>query len=145
MTGRGLERKETLLRVYRPDTGCVFELRLSIDRGDSWPGIRFDEYYEYLPRQGDAGREYAYGVRTDLSSLGPLVGFFDARLDDDARGQYPPNQHLEDRLVWHLGQLVARGELGDALPLRENRDRVAAWFREAGVPAEPDSWSWFES
>ncbi|HEV2345898.1 MAG TPA: hypothetical protein VGS97_17500 [Actinocrinis sp.] len=158
----GFDRKETLLRVYRSGSDCVFKLMLSIDRDDYRPGISFSEFYDYLPRRGDAGREYAYGVRTGLSSLGRLVRFFDTRPgepaspfddkltgpDDDAHGGYAPGhhlEHLEDRLVHHFRQLVARGELGDALPLRENRDRVLAWFNEAEVPAEPDDWSWIDS
>lgn len=154
----GFDRGETLLRVYRSNSDCVFKLRLSIDRGDYKPGIRFDEFYDYLPRYGDDGREYAYSVRTGLSSLGRLVRFFGARLDEPAStpekpaelgggagDRYVPDHQLEDRLVRHFRQLVARGELGDTLPLRENRDRVAAWFDEAGVSAEPDDWSWFNS
>lgn len=139
----GFERRETLLRVYRTGTDCVFKLTLSIDRGDYKPGIRFTEFYDYLPRRGDEGREYAYSVHTGLSSLDRLVRFFGARLDEPASTiDDTPDHHLEDRLVRHFRQLVARGELGDALPLRENRDRVTAWFHEAGAPTEPDDWSW---
>lgn len=146
LTAAGIEFKswgddwnETLLSVHRANTDCLFTLTLTLDLTGGSKGIRFAEHYDYLPTKGDAGREYAYSVQTPYSSGEVLADFFDERLGQPTDG--PPT----DRLIASFTALVARGELADGLPLEENQGRVARWFSEAGVPAETDKWSWFNS
>jgi YD repeat-containing protein len=130
---------ETLLSVHREKTDCIFTLTLKLDSTDDGQGIRFAERYDYLPRAADAGREYAYSVSTPSASAEPLAGFFDERLGRPTTGS------PTDRLIANFSALIERGDLGDGLPLEENQARVARWFAEAGVPAEPEKWSWFNS
>jgi hypothetical protein len=133
----GFARREEVLRVYRPSTDCVFELVLVMDAsvtGDR--GIVFSESYEYLPQSGDAGREYGYSVRTPYASLPALVDQLEA---------VPGEGDLEERLSRCFARLVETGELGGALELQVARDRVAARFVAAGVPAVTDSSSWISS
>lgn len=126
-------RTEHLVRVHREATKCVHELVLTIDARN---GIGFHEKYDYLPLRDDAGREYAYSVRTPYTSLAALVAHFEA-----ATG---PGE-LDDRLIRCFRDLVARGRLTGELELREARNRVQKWFKQAGVPAEPADWSWVNS
>jgi hypothetical protein len=121
------------VRVHREATKCVHELVLTIDARN---GIGFHEKYDYLPLRDDAGREYAYSVRTPYTSLAALVAHFEA-----ATG---PGE-LDDRLIRCFRDLVARGRLTGELELREARNRVQKWFKQAGVPAEPADWSWVNS
>lgn len=132
-------RIEQLLSVHRVQTRCVFTLTLSFNPGDR--GISFTEFYDYLPVPGDAGREYGYGVRTPYASLPILVDFFEARLGGTAEA----SGELADRLTACFRDLIASGELGNDLPLRENNGRVTGWFAEAGVTFEPTDWFWFNS
>lgn len=131
-------RSETLLRTYRRPTDCVFQLRLVMDPDEEGKGITFWEEYVYLPRAGDGGNEYYYGIRTPYSCLAALAAFFE-NLTERATD---PRQEPEDRLAACLSHLVARGDLADGQPLRAARDRVAAWFAEAGVPGEPVDSVW---
>jgi hypothetical protein len=137
----GNVRREVLLRVRRQSTDCIFKLQLLMAADDARVGIAFWENYDYLARPGDAGREYGYGTRTPYASLAALAAYFEAKV-----GREPVDtESLEDRLAAAMRELVDRGELGDELGLRENRDRVAAWFEEAGAPVTPDTWVWFDS
>ncbi|MFI5709633.1 hypothetical protein [Kribbella sp. NPDC051620] len=135
----GHDWKETLLSVYRERTNCIFTLKLTLDATDEKAGIHFSEHYDYLPGSADTGREYAYSVQTPFGSAEALVEYFDQRL-----GQ-PTSGTLSERLVASFAAVTARGELADHLPLEENRDRVARWFTEAGVPLKTEKWSWFNS
>lgn len=135
----GNDWKETLLKVHRDSTDCIFTLTLTLDATDAGKGIRFAEHYDYLPTTGDAGREYAYSVHTAYSSAEALADFFDERFGR------PTDGTPSDRLIANFAELVGRGELSDGLPLEENKDRVAGWFTEAGVPVETEKWSWFNS
>jgi hypothetical protein len=83
----GLARTETILKCYRPGTDCLFELVLTMDASaPAEHGIVFRENYEYLPRAGDAGREYSYSVTTAYTSLPALVAHFEtARVKETSR------------------------------------------------------------
>lgn len=136
-TVEGFARKEQVLKVYRAGTDCLFELVLVMDAsatGDR--GIVFSEKYEYLPQSGDAGREYSYSVRTPYTSLGALVAHLETA---------PGEGELEGRLTGCFRQLAEAGELTGELGLEVARDRVAARFVEAGVPAVTDSSFWINS
>jgi hypothetical protein len=87
----------------------------------------------------DPGREYGYTVHAPYEALPRLVEFFARRAGNSSAGS------LQVRLIDCLAALIADGELGDDLPLRENHLRVAAWFEAAGVPAATDTWSWINS
>ncbi|WP_238015624.1 hypothetical protein KZZ52_19690 [Dactylosporangium sp. AC04546] len=128
-------RTERLLRVHRTSTDCIFQLVLRIDPEAG--RISFHEEYDYLPQRGDAGREYSYGVRTRYASLAALVEHLSP--NPDARGT------LEDRLARAFRARVASGDLADGQELGAARDRVAAWFTEAGVDHEPADWFWVNS
>ncbi|MFC5007879.1 hypothetical protein ACFPIJ_59980 [Dactylosporangium cerinum] len=129
----GLAHTERLLQVHRTDTDCVFALTLTTDPQEGT--ITFREQYDYLPRPGDPGREYAYGVRTPYTSIRRLNEFLGAT----------PGGGEEARLTRCFRDLIARGRIGDGLPLRQARDRVQELFAEAGVPAEQTNWNWMNS
>ena len=128
------EHRHELLRTHRGNTDCAFWLTLGISSIDD--KIWFSENYEYYSRPGDSGREYAYTARTPYGSLARLVEFF-----EDQPGTGDP----EDRLVACFTELVSRGELRDDGLIEGNRNRVGAWFTEAGVPYVPDFWFWMNS
>lgn len=134
---RSSERRHPLLRTYRGHVGCSFGLTLGISSRDNW--IWFAEDYEYFSRPGDAGREYSYSVRTPYASLDQLVTFFATWLRLDIGG------NPEDRLIASFEELVRRGDLFGSVGISQNRDRVASWFSDAGVPAEPGFWAWIDS
>jgi hypothetical protein len=125
-------RTERLLKVHRAGPDCVFALTLVVDPER---GITFREAYDYLPRPGDPGREYSYGVRTPYTSIDRL----NEALDAPAAGDPPA------RLARAFRDLLARGVIGDGLALRAARDRVAELFTSAGVPTEPADWHWVNS
>jgi hypothetical protein len=136
-TLRGYARTERLLRVHRTTTDCIYELAITMDSAArDGAGVSFSESYEYLPRAGDAGREYNYTVKTPYASMAALVAYFEAA---------PGEGDLEERLTRCFKDLVARGELTGTLGLREARDRVAAWFERAGVSATPGDSHWINS
>ncbi|HEX6685115.1 MAG TPA: hypothetical protein VF062_20160 [Candidatus Limnocylindrales bacterium] len=141
-TVRHNARSDTLVRSYRKPTDCIFQLRLVMDPDEGGRGITFWEEYVYLPRAGDGGNEYYYGIRTPYASLNTLTAFFETHTGSTPEGSAQPSAQLEDRLAACFAQLVARGELADGQPLRAGRDRVTAWFAQAGIPAEPvdDVW-----
>ncbi|TWD82208.1 hypothetical protein FB561_3336 [Kribbella amoyensis] len=134
-----MERRETLVEVRRTRNDCVFGLRVTLEpeRGDH--GIAFAESYDYLPLAGDPGREYIYSVYAAYDALGPLVVYFEGKLGQTFAGD------PADQLVGAFHALVAAGELGDELPLQENHRRVAEWCDQAGVPAETETWFWFNA
>ena len=134
VTVRGHSREERLLHVYREDTDCLYDLVLIMD---STAHIAFTEKYEYLPRRGDAGRLYSYGVRTPYASMSALLGALEPGPGDGG--------DVEDRLTRCFRSLVTGGELTGTLGLREARDRVVALFGRAGVPAEETSSQWVNS
>ncbi len=136
-TVEGFARTEEILKLYRPGSDCLFELVLTMDAsapGDH--GIEFREKYEYLPQTGDAGREYSYSVTTPYTSLPALI----AQLETS-----PGEGELEERLTRCFKHLLQTGELSGDLDLQVARDRVAARFVQAGVPAITDSSSWINS
>ncbi|GAA1615971.1 hypothetical protein GCM10009789_82530 [Kribbella sancticallisti] len=135
----GSEWQTTLLKVHRRRNDCVFSLRVTLDpeRGDE--GIRFTEFYDYLPLADDPGREYGYTVHAPYDALPRLVDFL-----EESTGSNPAGS-LQTRLIDCFAALIAEGELGDGLPLRENHLRVAGWFEAAGVPADTETWSWINS
>jgi hypothetical protein len=136
-TMHGFARTERLLKVHRASTDCIFELVLTMDSAArDGAGVSFSERYDYLPQAGDAGREYAYGIQTSYASMAALVEYFETE---------PGEGDLEERLTRCFKALVARGELSNELGLREARDRVAAWFDQAGVAGTPTDWHWFNS
>jgi hypothetical protein len=133
----GFARTEQILKLYRLGTDCLFELVLTMDAsapGNS--GIEFREKYEYLPQAGDAGREYSYSVTAPYTSLPALVADLETS---------PGEGDLEERLTRCLKHLVQTGELAGDLDREVARDRVAARFVHAGVPAITDSSSWINS
>lgn len=132
-TQTGFARTERLLRVHRAATDCVFTLTLTTDPQAGV--ITFREEYDYLPRPGDAGREYSYGVRTPYTSIRRLNEFLGAA----------PGGDPQARLAQCFRDLLAAGRIGDGLPLRQARDRIQALFAEAGVPAEPADSYWISS
>ncbi|MFI7611277.1 hypothetical protein ACIBP6_08670 [Nonomuraea terrae] len=137
------ERTRTLLKAYRDGAGCLFTLTVSLDtRVASAPAVRltavrFHEHYDYAARVGDGGREYVYGVALSHVPAEPLADVLERRL-----GVRPDGQDTDERLIRCLNALVERGELGAGLPLRANRDRVAALFADLGE-VTTDSWNWF--
>ncbi len=138
----GSEWQTTLLRVHRQRNDCVFSLRVTLDPERGAEGIRFTEFYDYLPLADDPGREYGYTVHAPYESLPALVAFLDDYLGQSGETDAAS---LQTRLIDSLSTLIARGELGDSLPLRENHLRVARWFEAAGVPADTETWSWINS
>ncbi|WP_283139649.1 hypothetical protein [Rhizohabitans arisaemae] len=132
-------RSKTLLSSHRREAGRYFDLRLHVNPDDARRGISFEEEYEYMSRPGDGGGEYRYVVHTPYSSLPALVRFFESRTGRVAE----PSEDLEDRLTACMALLVERGDLEDGIAIKENRDRVAGWFTEAGVPTESDESHWF--
>lgn len=56
--------------MYRRAADCVYTL--SFDLSES-AVVRFVEYYEYLPRPGDPGREYAYSVVIPMTEVDALT------------------------------------------------------------------------
>jgi hypothetical protein len=135
----GSEWQTTLLRVHRQRNDCVFSLRVTLDPERGAEGIRFTEFYDYLPLADDPGREYGYTVHAPYESLPALVDFLDDHLGQTGTGS------PQSRLIESFSTLISRGELGDNLPLRENHLRVARWFEAAGVPADTETWSWINS
>ncbi|MFI7543822.1 hypothetical protein [Actinoplanes sp. NPDC049599] len=136
-TVEGFARTEEILKLYRPGSDCLFELVLTMDAsvpGDR--GVVFREKYEYLPQTGDAGREYSYSVMTPYTSLPALVADLETS---------PGEGDLEERLTRCLKHLVQTGELSGDLHTEAARDRVAARFVHAGVPAITDSSHWINS
>ncbi|GAA3948160.1 hypothetical protein [Actinoplanes auranticolor] len=136
-TVEGFARTEQILNLYRAGTDCLFELVLTLDAsapGDH--GIEFREKYEYLPQTGDAGREYSYSVTTPYTSLPTLVAHLETT---------PGEGDLEERLTRCFKHLIQTGELAGNLDLQVARDRIAARFVQAGVPAITDSSSWINS
>lgn len=128
------DRHYSLIEVHLSSTNCIFSLTLTISRGSG--EVRFDEFYDYLSTPGDPGREYGYAVITPYTSLQALVDFLENRVGPG------DGQNLEERLVACFRALVDRGDLGSGEGLRVNRDRVAAWWDEAGVPVKNDGWVW---
>jgi hypothetical protein len=145
LAGAGIEhrigntaRYEKLAESYRAGPQCQFDLTLWMDPGPEQK-IGFREFYDYL-RRGGEGAEYGYSVKTPYSGLAKLVAYFEQRT-----GRRPgPDEGLEDRLANAMAALVGAGELGDNLPIEANRNRVAEWFTEAGVPAEQSFWHWVD-
>ncbi|WP_238006242.1 hypothetical protein KZZ52_36545 [Dactylosporangium sp. AC04546] len=135
-TLRGFARTERLLQVHRTSTDCMYELTLTMDSAARDGGVSFSEKYDYLPRSGDAGREYAYGVSTSYASMAALVAYFETE---------PGEGDLEERLTRCFKALVERGDLTAELGLRAARDRVTAWFTQAGVAVKPSDWAWINS
>ncbi|HTJ31837.1 MAG TPA: hypothetical protein VL738_01270 [Dactylosporangium sp.] len=131
------ERRYPLLKVHRENTDCIFTLSLLVSSIDD--KISFSEFYDYMPRSGDSGREYGYSAVTPYDSLGPLTALLESRLG------VAPDGALPDRLAACLREFVARGALGDGRPIEACRDQVALWYAEAGVPYRPDHWVWFNS
>ncbi|MGH3426477.1 MAG: hypothetical protein ACRD3Q_08210 [Terriglobales bacterium] len=136
----GPKREVNLVREYRERTDSIFSLSLTFHSDWRSRGISFSERYDYLARAGDAGREYAYSTCAPYDSLETLVSFFESRLGTT---QTAPDDRPEDRLVSCFATLVERGELSAELAIKENHERVAAWYAEAGVPVDTESWSWF--
>lgn len=141
------ERTHTLLKTHRERTDCLFTLSVSLDsRVAGTPvvrltAVRFHEHYDYLSRAGDAGREYAYSVALTHVPAEPLAAALEQRIGMRAQGRDP-----DERLIACLTALVERGELSADLPLKANRDRVAALLGdlgEIGGEVTTDSWSWF--
>ncbi|WP_328992829.1 hypothetical protein OG394_01085 [Kribbella sp. NBC_01245] len=133
----GRRRDVGLVSVHRDRTNCIFTLTVSLDPDGEHEGIGLGEKYDYLATRNDAGREYAYTTYAPYSSLERLVGYFEK--DDVREGE------LEERLIACFADLVARGELGEQLPIEANHERAAAWFAAAGVPAKKSTWSWINS
>ena len=136
-TVEGFARTEEILKLYRPGPDCLFELVLTMDAsapGDR--GIEFREKYEYLPQTGDAGREYSYSVTTPYTSLPALVAALETG---------PGEGDLEERVTRCFKHLVQTGELAGDLDIEAARDRVAARFVQAGVPAITDFSYWINS
>ncbi|MGI5241141.1 hypothetical protein [Dactylosporangium sp. CA-139066] len=130
------ERRYRLLHVDREHTDCIFTLTLLVSAIED--KITFTEFYDYLPRSGDAGREYGYGATTPHASLPQLTAHFAARLGrEPAAGP--------DGLAACFRELVDRGVLGEHQAIESNRNLVAGWFTDAGVPWRPDDWVWFNS
>jgi hypothetical protein len=132
-TQTGSARTERLLRVHRTATDCVFTLTLTTDPQAGT--ITFREEYDYLPRPGDPGREYSYGVRTPYTSIRRLNEFLGVSPAGDPQA----------RLARGFRDLLAAGRIGDGLPLREARDRIQALFAEAGLPTQPADSHWISS
>ncbi|MEV4411759.1 hypothetical protein [Catellatospora sp. NPDC049609] len=137
-TVRNHRRDEPLLEVWRESSGSAYTLRLRLDPQDAAVGVVFSEEYDYVSRGGLGGREDSYTARCPYASLGALVAYFEAR----GAGTPHPAGDLEDRLAAALTALVDAGELDAAAPIAANRDRVAGWFAEAGVPVTTDHWAW---
>ncbi|WP_432971578.1 hypothetical protein [Dactylosporangium sp. CA-233914] len=136
-TQERFERRYPLLHTRRENTDCLFSLTLLVSSIEN--KISFTEFYDYGARPGDAGREYVYSAVTPYDSLEALLAHLEGSLGlaHDGLGA--------DRLAACFRELVARGALGDGRGIEANRDIVAGWFVEAGVPYKPDVWVWFNS
>lgn len=135
----GSEWQTTLLRVHRRRNDCLFTLRVTLDPERGAEGIRFTEFYDYLPLADDPGREYGYTVHAPYAALLTIVNFFDEHL-----GRTHPGSP-QARLIESFSEVISRGELGDNLALRENHLQVARWFAAAGVPSDTETWNWVNS
>jgi hypothetical protein len=127
------ERKHTLLSTYREATGCEFRLSLTVEiqrrRGEAVSvGLLFTEYYDYSPRAGDSGREYGYSAWLEASPVDRVLGGLERGL-----GRMPASGEPEERVVACFRAMRDSGDLSAALPLKENRDRVAAVFQAVGT------------
>jgi hypothetical protein len=131
--------RHELLKHYREAAGCVFHLWLTFDAGRHDDEVSFSEYYDYAARPGDSGREYGYSVlvpRRDLDRLVEVVA---------RRAGRPPGEDTQATLLDCFQALVARGELGEHLDLRENVGTVRSWLDDAGIASRTDQWAWFNS
>jgi hypothetical protein len=133
----GFARTESLLRVHRPATDCLYELTLTMDAAaHGGPSIVFREHYDYLPTASDAGREYSYLVTAPYDSLATLV----AHLETEPR----PGE-LEERLARCFHDRVRTADLHPGLGRQQARDLVAQWFTGAGLSPTLDESHWFNS
>jgi hypothetical protein len=123
-----MTRRETLLRVHRPD-GCLFTLTLILDPEGGERGITFTEFYDYGPLGDDPGREYGYSVHAPYDALDTLADHY----APDAKGT------PADRLVEALRTALHDG---DRLGLKGCQRRVLEGFQVAGVAATTSVWSW---
>jgi hypothetical protein len=122
-----------LKRARREAAGGVVELRLKISSIDR--DIFFSETWVYFPRPGDRGREYAYGVATPYTSLSGLLEY----LEGEPRDGVP-----QERLLACFQERVDQGAVGDYDVIKDNRDRVAAWLEDAGLPHDLSSFAEFD-
>ncbi|MFB9237581.1 hypothetical protein ACFFWC_18830 [Plantactinospora siamensis] len=113
----------------------------------AWPGWRETEprYVAFVERytgvsSGGLPNRSLFTVSAEVGAIGPLVELLEARTGIVAGGA-----DLVGRLAAALTAAVRRGDLTDALPPGTARDRVAAWFAEAGVPVETDFWMWTDT
>lgn len=141
-----------VLHLYRRRTDCVYTLAFDL----SDPAvIRFVEFFEYLPRPGDPGREYAYSVVIPATELDALVRCLDAVAREATGGPppQPPGIPVDDTpaepraaaLVRAGRALVEADRFADEPTLAGNVTRMGRWLDAAGLPYERTSWSWVNS
>ncbi|MEU8609787.1 hypothetical protein AB0C29_17485 [Actinoplanes sp. NPDC048791] len=138
------KRKHTLLSTYREATGCDFSLHLTVEihrrpGAAVAVGLLFTEYYDYTARPGDSGREYGYSATLEPLPADELVDGLGRRL-----GRMPTSGEPDERVVACFQAMLDSGDLSAALPLKENRDRVAAVLRSVGT-VTTDSSVWVNS
>jgi hypothetical protein len=116
-------RRYVLSRTRPPGEGVARTLWLELSAEYGRAGtIQFHESYK--PHDGEP---FVHSVAVDdYSALDRAVAAIEARAG--ARGA-----DLEAQLVAAFANRIERGELGDGLPYRQNRDRVRAWWEEAGL------------
>jgi hypothetical protein len=128
----GGARRHELLRAEHVD-GSTLALTLRFCAASRVPTVSFEEGH---PMGATHERHLDHRVDAPLNAVDDLVAFFERRLGlPDAANAAAPTATgwLDDRLIACFEALVAAGDLGDHLPRRENRDRVARWFTEAGA------------
>jgi hypothetical protein len=99
-------------------------------------GVCFCEQYEYLPRRGDAGREFTYLVTAPYTAIAALVHDLD---------NAPGTGDLQDRLTAGFRALVGTGELHADLGIGQASDRVADQFTHAGITITRDESIWINN
>lgn len=145
------ELRHVLLRTYHADTDCFFVLRMSLHTRlatapDASAPVRhtvvsFSEFYNYLPRRGDPGRDYGYSSSIPEAPTDRLVEFFERHLGLPAT----TDNQGDARIIACFDELVHRGVLADGLRPEANRNRVAEILAATGLPVKTDHWHWFNS
>jgi hypothetical protein len=131
--------RHELLRHHRMPADCVFTLWLAFGAGRDRDEIDFTEFYEYLPRQGTGGREYAYSVYVPERDLDRLVEAL------TRRHRQPPGEDARDTLLECFRSLIEHGDLGEHLAIEENILTLRSWLEQAGIGYRDGRWAWFDS
>ena len=128
-SGTGLIRREVLVRVRPAGDGYDRTLYVEIVSGKPRQPDRMLFHESYRLAGADA-KAFQHTVEVRFSVLDPLVAVLEERLG----GPVPESgDDPSRRLIAAFTALCERGELGEHLPYRRNRDRVHSWYAAAGM------------